>query len=69
MRGVEQSGSDSGTCPITYYRTRPIDEKPLWMLTGHDWMLRLCESGHSSVTSGQNLTHVREVSWLLEMNE
>jgi hypothetical protein len=68
MRGAEQSGSDSRTRPITYDRTRPIDEKPLWMLIGDDRMLRLCESGHSSVVSGQNLTHVHEVSWLLEMN-
>jgi hypothetical protein len=26
MRGAEQSGSDSRTRPITYDRTRPIDE-------------------------------------------
>jgi hypothetical protein len=41
---------------------RLIDEKPLWMLTGLNRTLRLCESGHSSVASGQNLTHMREVS-------
>jgi len=56
---AEQGGPDSSTRPITSDRTRLVAEIPLWMLTGRARTRRGCESDHSSIESGHNLTFTR----------